>query len=89
MEHVSFWPAPHVDVPVHATVTLPGSKSITNRALILAALADGPSTLSGALRSRDTNLMIAALSALGAVVAGGGGEAHRQLESRDAYGKDT
>ncbi|WP_338766538.1 3-phosphoshikimate 1-carboxyvinyltransferase [Nocardia vulneris] len=72
MEHVSFWPAPHVDVPVHATVTLPGSKSITNRALILAALADGPSTLSGALRSRDTNLMIAALSALGAVVEGDG-----------------
>ncbi|QIS05804.1 3-phosphoshikimate 1-carboxyvinyltransferase [Nocardia brasiliensis] len=72
MEHVSFWPAPHVDVPVHATVTLPGSKSITNRALILAALADGPSTLSGALRSRDTNLMIAALTALGAVIEGDG-----------------
>ncbi|MEU7768047.1 3-phosphoshikimate 1-carboxyvinyltransferase [Nocardia sp. NPDC049190] len=63
---VTFWPAPHVDVPVHATVTLPGSKSITNRALILATLADGPSTISGALRSRDTNLMIAALRTLGA-----------------------
>jgi len=47
-----------IEVPVHATVTLPGSKSITNRALILAALADGPSTLTGALRSRDTDLMI-------------------------------
>ncbi|MEV6555349.1 3-phosphoshikimate 1-carboxyvinyltransferase [Nocardia sp. NPDC051756] len=70
MEHVSFWPAPYVDVPVHATVTLPGSKSITNRALILAALADGPSTLSGALRSRDTNLMIAALRALGTSIEG-------------------
>ncbi|MFE9580806.1 3-phosphoshikimate 1-carboxyvinyltransferase [Nocardia sp. NPDC006044] len=67
---MSFWPAPHVDVPVHATVTLPGSKSITNRALILAALADGPSTLSGALRSRDTNLMIAALRALGTSIEG-------------------
>lgn len=62
---VSFWPAPSVDSPVSATVTLPGSKSITNRALILAALADRPSTLSGALRSRDTNLMIAALQAMG------------------------
>ncbi len=67
---VTFWPAPHVDVPVHATVTLPGSKSITNRALILAALADGPSTITGALRSRDTDLMIAALRALGTDIAG-------------------
>lgn len=67
---VSFWPAPHVDVPVHATVTLPGSKSITNRALVLSALADGPSTITGALRSRDTNLMIAALRALGVQIIG-------------------
>lgn len=67
---VSFWPAPHVDHPVHATVTLPGSKSITNRALILAALADGPSTISGALRSRDTDLMIQALRTLGAGIEG-------------------
>ncbi|MGN2636233.1 3-phosphoshikimate 1-carboxyvinyltransferase [Nocardia takedensis] len=67
---VTFWPAPHVDVPVHATVTLPGSKSITNRALILAALADGPSTITGALRSRDTDLMIGALRALGAQITG-------------------
>jgi len=49
-------------------VTLPGSKSITNRALILAALADGPSTLTGALRSRDTDLMIGALRTLGTTV---------------------
>ncbi|GAA3177725.1 hypothetical protein GCM10020255_069880 [Rhodococcus baikonurensis] len=40
-------------------------KSITNRALILAALADGPSTITGALRSRDADLMIAALRDLG------------------------
>lgn len=72
MGHVSFWPAPHVDVPVYATVTLPGSKSITNRALILAALAEGPSTITGALRSRDTELMIAALRALGARIEGDG-----------------
>ncbi|NEW41103.1 3-phosphoshikimate 1-carboxyvinyltransferase [Nocardia cyriacigeorgica] len=67
---MNFWPAPHVDAPVHATVTLPGSKSITNRALILAALAEGPSTITGALRSRDTNLMIDALRALGARIDG-------------------
>ncbi|MEV0359586.1 3-phosphoshikimate 1-carboxyvinyltransferase [Nocardia sp. NPDC050697] len=69
---VSLWPAPQVDVPVHATVTLPGSKSITNRALVLAALADGPSTITGALRSRDTDLMIGALRALGAGISGDG-----------------
>ena len=62
------WPAPFAEAPVHATVSLPGSKSLTNRALILAALADGPSCVRGALRSRDTLLMAAALQALGAVV---------------------
>lgn len=51
--------------PVDAVVALPGSKSITNRALILAALASGDSTITGALRSRDTDLMIEALRALG------------------------
>ncbi|MCU1641638.1 MAG: aroA [Nocardia sp.] len=67
---MTFWPAPHVRTPVHATVTLPGSKSITNRALILAALADRRSTLTGALRSRDTNLMIDALRAMGVGIEG-------------------
>ncbi|MFF0816514.1 3-phosphoshikimate 1-carboxyvinyltransferase [Rhodococcus sp. NPDC003318] len=65
MVHVSLWRAPLAESPVHATVTLPGSKSITNRALILAALADGPSTITGALRSRDTDLMIDGLRGLG------------------------
>lgn len=46
-------------------VTVPGSKSISNRALILAALADGPSTLTGVLEARDTSLMRAALVSLG------------------------
>lgn len=61
------WPAPVTSTPVHATVTVPGSKSLTNRALILAALAtaDGTSTISGALRSRDTDLMVGALRTLG------------------------
>jgi 3-phosphoshikimate 1-carboxyvinyltransferase len=62
------WPAPRALDPVHATVALPGSKSITNRALVLAALADGPSVVRRALRSRDTSLMAAALSGLGAEV---------------------
>ena len=51
--------------PLDSTVALPGSKSITNRALILAALADGPTRLAGALFSRDTRIMLAALDALG------------------------
>ncbi|MGB0961270.1 MAG: 3-phosphoshikimate 1-carboxyvinyltransferase [Mycobacterium sp.] len=64
---MSIWPAPSTGIPVQATVTVPGSKSQTNRALLLAALAvpQGPSTISGALRSRDTDLMIGALQALG------------------------
>ncbi|RKT57450.1 3-phosphoshikimate 1-carboxyvinyltransferase [Saccharothrix australiensis] len=67
----SQWSAPTTDGPVHATVPVPGSKSITNRALVLAALADGPSTLHAPLRSRDTTLMVAALGALGVGVADG------------------
>ncbi|MDL9936741.1 3-phosphoshikimate 1-carboxyvinyltransferase [Gordonia sp. ABSL1-1] len=62
---MSTWSAPVAEGPVDATVELPGSKSITNRALVLAALADGPSTVRGTLRSRDTNLMLDALGALG------------------------
>ncbi|WP_460447624.1 3-phosphoshikimate 1-carboxyvinyltransferase [Angustibacter aerolatus] len=60
------WPAPLADGPVDATVRLPGSKSITNRALLLAALAEGPSRLGAPLRSRDTLLMAEALRELGA-----------------------
>jgi 3-phosphoshikimate 1-carboxyvinyltransferase len=59
------WPAPRPDGPVTGVVTVPGSKSISNRALILAALADGPSTLTGLLAARDTALMRAALVSLG------------------------
>ena len=62
------WPAPRATHPVEAVVTLPGSKSLTNRALVLAAIADGPSVVRRALRSRDTSLMAAALSALGSHV---------------------
>ncbi|HEY0888337.1 MAG TPA: 3-phosphoshikimate 1-carboxyvinyltransferase [Nocardioides sp.] len=62
------WPAPRARGPVDAVVTLPGSKSLTNRALILAALSDGPSVVRRALRSRDSLLMATALTALGAQV---------------------
>ena len=54
--------------PVRATVRVPGSKSLTNRALLIAALADGRSTLTGALRSDDTRYMAGALRALGIAI---------------------
>ena len=54
-----------LEKPVRAEVTVPGSKSITNRALILAALADGERTLHGALWSEDTQVMVEALQKLG------------------------
>lgn len=61
------WPAPHAaDSPVKGRLIVPGSKSITNRLLILAALGSEPSTLDGALLARDTRLMIAGLQAMGA-----------------------
>ena len=59
------WTTPHRTAPVDAVVALPGSKSITARALILAALADGPSRLVRPLRARDTDLMAGGLRALG------------------------
>ena len=62
------WPAPRARGPVEAVVTLPGSKSLTNRALVLAAIADGPSVVRRALRSRDSLLMAAALTGLGSHV---------------------
>lgn len=62
------WAAPLAAAPVQATVQVPGSKSITNRALLLAALADGPSTIRRPLVSRDTDLMLAAVRTLGTVV---------------------
>jgi 3-phosphoshikimate 1-carboxyvinyltransferase len=55
--------------PVTVDVTVPGSKSITNRALILAALADGEVRLTGALWSEDTQIMVDALRLLGFAIA--------------------
>ncbi|MFF1354589.1 3-phosphoshikimate 1-carboxyvinyltransferase [Streptomyces sp. NPDC058297] len=84
--HTSLWPAPHASGPVFATVHVPGSKSVTNRALVLAALAAEPGWLRRPLRSRDTLLMAAALRAMGVgieegVGPDGSGEAWRVIPS--------
>jgi 3-phosphoshikimate 1-carboxyvinyltransferase len=62
------WSAPVAAGPVTATVRLPGSKSMTARALVLAALAEGPSTLHAPLRARDTDLMACGLRTMGTYV---------------------
>ena len=62
------WRAPAAHGPVRATLRLPGSKSITNRALILAALSDSPSVVRGVLKARDASLAVAALRVLGSAV---------------------
>ena len=59
------WASPAAGGPVSARVGLPASKSITNRALVLAALSDGPAVIANPLRARDTMLAAAALRALG------------------------
>ncbi len=75
------WPAPTAPGAVDATVQVPGSKSVTNRALVLAALSAEPGWLRHPLRSRDTLLMAEALRAMGAqideTVDPNGGEAWR------------
>ncbi|MFF4098100.1 3-phosphoshikimate 1-carboxyvinyltransferase [Streptomyces sp. NPDC001903] len=84
----ALWPAPLADGTVHATVTVPGSKSVTNRALVLAALAAEPGWVRRPLRSRDSQLMSDALRALGVGIEetassssgdGAGGEAWRVI----------
>jgi 3-phosphoshikimate 1-carboxyvinyltransferase len=62
------WPAPRAAGPVDAVVRVPGSKSLTNRLLVLAALGEGASRLRQPLRSRDTLLMAASLRALGTTI---------------------
>jgi len=64
------WQTPFADAPVDGRVHVPGSKSEANRALLLAALSDGPSTIGGLPTSRDTSLMTDALRALGTVIEG-------------------
>jgi 3-phosphoshikimate 1-carboxyvinyltransferase len=62
------WRAPAASGPVRARVRPPGSKSVTNRALVLASLGPGPSTIANPLQARDTLLMAGALRALGTVI---------------------
>lgn len=59
------WHAPCAPEPLDAVVTVPGSKSLTNRELVLAAMADGPSTLHAPLHSDDSARMVDALRTLG------------------------
>ena len=66
MAEMNLWRAPYRGVqPISTTIEIPGSKSATNRALILSALASSPSTLRKPLHSRDSSLMVAGLRALG------------------------
>jgi 3-phosphoshikimate 1-carboxyvinyltransferase len=62
------WAAPFARRPVAGRVAMPGSKSATNRAVLLAALSPGVSTLKAPLEARDTRLMATALRNLGAVI---------------------
>lgn len=62
------WTAPVATHPLTARLRLPGSKSLTNRELVLSALADGPSLLRSPLHSRDSALMIEALRTLGTTI---------------------
>jgi 3-phosphoshikimate 1-carboxyvinyltransferase len=82
------WRAPAAIGPVRAHVRPPGSKSVTNRALVLAALADGPTMITNPLRARDTRLMADALRALGTVIDedGGASDGAASAESGGEYG---
>ena len=64
------WPTLAAAGPVSARVRLPASKSITNRALVLAALSDGPASVANPLSARDTLLAVGALRALGTQITG-------------------
>jgi 3-phosphoshikimate 1-carboxyvinyltransferase len=68
------WSAPEAPAPITATVAIPASKSETNRALVLAALGEGPSVIKGGLEARDTQLMRDALRTLGVQIIEGDGE---------------
>jgi len=74
------WPAPTATGPLAATLQLPGSKSLTNRELVLAALSNGPSLLRQPLHSRDTDLMVEALRSLGVSI--------EEVEGAGAFGSD-
>lgn len=79
-EVAALWPAPLTEGALDARVALPGSKSLTGRELILAALADGPGLLRAPLHSRDSALMIDALRALGTAI--------EELPANSPFGPD-
>ncbi|WP_353827370.1 3-phosphoshikimate 1-carboxyvinyltransferase [Agromyces sp. SYSU T0242] len=88
------WRAPTARRPLAASLTVPGSKSLTNRELVLAALADGPSTLRAPLWSRDSELMVEGLRALGTGFdrvpgAGGFGDDLRVIPADELLGSTT
>lgn len=88
------WRAPVAVRPVSAVLDLPGSKSLTNRELVLAALADGPSVLRAPLWSRDSELMIEALRSLGTgferqPASGGFGDDLRVIPADELLGSTT
>ena len=88
------WLAPVATTPLESVVALPGSKSLTNRELVLAALADGPSTLRAPLWSRDSELMVEGLRALGTrfermPATGGFGDDLRVLPADELLGSTT
>jgi len=74
------WPAPQAHTALNKVIQLPGSKSLTNRELVLSALASSPSLLRSPLHSRDTALMIEALRALGVGI--------EEVEGAGGYGPD-
>lgn len=90
------WPAPVASAPIRATVPLPGSKSLTNRELIIAALANGPTLLRAPLHSQDSDNMVAALRALGVSITevapateGGFGNDLRIVPAEELLGSTT
>ncbi|MGQ4575004.1 3-phosphoshikimate 1-carboxyvinyltransferase [Dermabacteraceae bacterium P7006] len=83
------WSAPNARGPLTARVRVPGSKSLTNRWLLLAACADSPSVLRGALDARDCRLMRAALESLGAGFSEDGEALHVSPIPTDLAGADA
>jgi len=76
----SVYSAPTSSGALDAVLSLPGSKSLTNRELVLAAIADGPSRLRAPLHARDTALMVEALEVLGASI--------EEVDGGGAFGPD-
>lgn len=74
------WPAPVAAAPLDARVPLPGSKSLTNRELVLSALASEPTVLRAPLHSRDSRLMVDALRSLGVAI--------DELGEDEGFGRD-